>query len=303
MSSQRLPPLSALRVFEAAARYESFNRAAEALHVTPSAVSHQVRSLEEFLGVALFHRLNRQVTLTAEGRAYLPPIRDALEQIHVATEQIRGRVATHVLALSVAPAFASGWLMPRLAKFQLAHPELEVRLISSVEVADLARSDVDVGIRTGSGDWPGLASHRLIAEELVPVCSPALVEQGLRTLEDLRRFPRLHELPRLGHWRSWLNAVGLRDLDAEAGPKFQGATMVVEAAAAGLGVALANRALVEEQLRSGRLVVPFDIELPGANAYYLVYLEDRAGEPKIAAFSEWIVAEAAAGGAGGEDLA
>ena len=240
---KHFPPLKALRVFEAAARSESFNLAGEALNVTPSAVSHQVKALEDFLGIKLFQRRNRQVILTPEGRAYLTPIRDALEQIRIATEQIRCTEAAGSITLSVAPSFATGWLMPRLAQFQLSYPEIEVRLISSIELADFSDADLDAAIRTGRGSWPGLRSHRLIAEELVPVCSADFVrgEEGLRSPEDLRHATLLHEIPRLGLWRSWLAAVGIVDVDAERGPKFQGASMAVEAAVAGLGVALANR--------------------------------------------------------------
>lgn len=288
---QRLPPLKALRAFEAAARFESFNRAAEALNVTPSAVSHQVRALEEAIGVRLFKRLNRQVALTPQGRAYLPPIRDAFEQIRIATEQLRPRDEVEAITLSAAPSFAMAWLVPRLPQFQLAHPDIEVRLISAIELEDFTRPDVDVGIRSGRGRWPGLRSHRLMAEELVPVCSPELVEsgQGLHEPADLAEATLLHELPRLGQWRSWLAAVGVQNVDAERGPKFQGASMTAEAAIAGLGVALANRPMVEAPLNDGRLVVPFDIRLPSESAYYLVYPEERAGDTTVEAFRTWIL--------------
>jgi len=289
---RRLPPLNAVRVFEAAARHQSFNRAAEELHVTPSAVSHQMRVLEEYLGVALFRRRTRRVELTPEGRTYLPAVRDALEQLRLATEQVARRGEAGPLTISAAPAFAVGWLMPRLAEFQLAHPDIEVRLTTSVELVDFDRSDVDVGIRTGDGDWPGLRSHRLMAEELVPVCSPALAEgpNGIRRLDDLRHATLLHQLPRLGDWRSWLSAVGVDGVDPDRGPKFQNAAMTVEAAAAGLGVALASRHLVEDQLRSGRLVAPLDVAPPHAHScYYLVYPPERADSPKIAAFRDWVL--------------
>ena len=273
----RLPPLKAVRVFEAAARFQSFNSAADALSVTPSAVSHQVKSLEEYLGIKLFKRLNRKVVLTPEGRAYLTPIRDALEQIRVATERIRCTEAAGAITLSVAPSFATGWLTPRLPQLQLDHPEIEVRLISAIELVDFADSDLDAAIRSGRGLWQGLRSHRLLAEELIPICKPDLAqgELRLRCLEDLRHATLLHEIPRLGLWRSWLTAVGVVDVDAERGPKFQGAAMAVEAAVAGLGVAIANRPLVEAHLRDGRLVIPFDIELPSDSAYYLVYPQEN----------------------------
>ena len=197
---QRLPPLKALIAFEAAARFESFNRAAQALNVTPSAISHQVRALEEAVGVQLFERLNRQVTLSPQGRAYLPPIRDAFEQIRIATDQLRPRDEVAAITMSVAPSFAVGWLMARLPQFQLAYPDIEVRLISSIELEDFSRPDMDVAIRTGRGQWPGLHSHRLMAEALVPVCSPGLAQsgKGLRCPRDLANTQLIHELPRLG---------------------------------------------------------------------------------------------------------
>jgi LysR family glycine cleavage system transcriptional activator len=290
-----LPPLNALRAFEAAARFESFNRAAEDLHVTPSAVSHQIKGLEEFLGVVLFRRLTRQVKLTPEGRIYLAAVRDALEQIRIATERIGRHQRTGPLTISAAPAFAAGWLMPRLNAFQLEHPEIEVRLNAAVELVDFARSDVDVGIRTGKGQWTGLQVHRLMSEALVPVCSPRLLQGpgALKLPEDLPRATLLHELPRIGQWRTWLCAVDLCDIDPERGPKFQNAAMAVEAAVAGLGIAIADRRLVAGHLEEGRLVMPFDVDLPSEYAFYLVYPKERATHPKIAAFRDWLLAQVA----------
>ncbi len=294
----RLPPLNAVRVFEAAARLASFNRAAEELHVTPSAVSHQVRALEEYLGVKLFQRLTRQVQLTTEGRLYLGPVRDALEQIRLATEQIARDRHSGPLTISAAPSFTVGWLMPRLSQFQLAHPDIEVRLNASVEVVDLTRSDVDVGIRSGTGEWPGLRGHRLMAEELVPVCSPALLEgtDAPAKPADLARTTLLHELPRIGQWRTWLSATGVQHPEPDRGPKLQNQALAVDAAAAGMGVALANRRFVESQLQDGRLVIPFETGFVSECVYYLVYPEARAHHHKVAAFRDWLLEAVAAAG-------
>jgi LysR family glycine cleavage system transcriptional activator len=293
---RRLPPLNAVRAFEAAARHLNFNRAAEELHVTPSAVSHQIRGLEEFLGVPLFRREGRQVALTPEAENYLLAVREGLERIAAATERLTAAQAAGVLTLSVAPSFATPWLVPRLAAFQLAHPAIEVRLISALDLVDFTRSDVDAAIRYGLGKWPGLRSHRLFAEELVPVASPALRDGSppLRRPEDLRQATLLHVLWRLGQWRMWLGVAGVSGIDAERGPKFQTTPLALEAAMAGQGVAIADPRLVAENLKSGRLVTLFDVVLPSESAYYFVYPETRADSPAIAAFRDWLLAEVAA---------
>ncbi len=291
---ERLPPLNAVRVFEAAARHQSFAAAAEELNVTPSAVSHAVRTLEEFFGLALFHRAHRQVSLSRAGGAYLPPVQEALQALGRAGAELAQENAANALTLSLSPSFAVGWLMPRLSSFQLLHPEYEVRLTTSIELVDFAATDMDAAVRTGSGNWPGLVAHRLMREEPVPVCSPALLAdpEVLSRPEDLARTPLLHDLPRLGLWQSWLSAAGIDHPDPVAGPKFQTAALTVEAAAGGLGVALSNRSFVEEALRLGRLVIPFDIAIGSQTTHYLVYPEDRAELPRIAAFRDWLLAEA-----------
>lgn len=295
---RRLPPLNAVHTFEAAARHLSFHRAAEELHVTPSAVSHQVRALEEFLGVRLFNRLARQVVLTTEGQIYLPPVRAALDQIHSATERVAAAKDHGPLTMSVSPTFATGWLVPRLSRFQVAHPSIEVRLNlvrSATEPADFSRSDVDLVIRYGNQDNPGLRSIRLIVEELLPVCSPALLDgpTPLRRPQDLRHVTLLHALPRVDQWRQWLTAAGVGGVNAERGPKFHNTPLTLEGAIAGMGVALADRRLVARELKSGRLVAPFDITLPSESAYYLIYPKEREDNPNIAAFRDWLLGEVA----------
>jgi len=298
MKTRRLPPLNSLRTFESAARHASFLRAARELHVTPSAISHQIRALEKFLGVALFRRDGRQVQLTREGENYLQGVREGLTLIAAATGRIASSRAGGVLTLSVAPSFANPWLAPRLAGFQLQHPELEVRLSSSIEVVDFKKSDVDAAVRYGAGRWPGLESHRLFAEELVPVASPKLRvgKKRLRKPADLRGATLLQVMQRLGEWRVWLTAAGVSDIDSVGGPKFHTTPLALEAAIAGHGVAIADRTLVADYLRSGKLIAPFDLVLPREYAYYLVYPQSRANDPNISVFREWLLAEAAAGG-------
>ena len=287
-----LPPLNAVRAFEAAARHLSFNRAAEELHVTPSAISHQISSLEAFLKLQLFHRKTRQVELTSEGQRYLSPLREALDMINTATEQLLSKTQATPLTMSTVPAFTSRWLLPRLPAFQIAHPEIEVRLITTVEMVDFSRSDVDLAIRRGSGTWPGLESHYLMTVKLVPVCSPALIEKKpLRRPEDLRDHTLLHVLPVFGEWRAWLDAAGVTDIDAEQGPKFLDYLLALEAAVAGLGVAILDKHVVTDDLERGRLLIPFDVETITESAYYLVYPQACAGSTKIAAFRDWLLAE------------
>jgi len=290
-----LPPLNSLRAFEAAARHLSFNRAAEELNVTPSAVSHQIRQLEEYLGKRLFDRPTRRVELTPEGRAYLQPVQSALDLIRAATKRVRTDPQTSILTVSVAPSVASGWLVQRLAVFQLRHPDIEVRLTTSTDVVDLSRSrDIDVGIRFGNGEWKGLRSHRLMGVHLVPVCSPSLTrgENALKTPQDLGRVNLLHALPRLGDWRSWLLAAGVSGVNPDRGPKFQDMSLAIDAAVAGLGVAIAERRFVAEHIRAGRLTIPFDISLPESAGYYLVYPASREDDAAIQAFRDWILSEA-----------
>lgn len=294
MPTRRLPPLNTLRSFEAAARHASFLRAAKELNVTASAVSHQIRALERFLGVPLFRRDGRQVQLTREGANYLQGIREGLNLMAVATERIHAPRAGGVLTLSVAPSFARPWLAPRLAGFQFEHPELEVRLTTSLDLVDFAKSDVDVGVRYGAGRWRGLRSHRLFAEELIPVASPGLRvgRKRLRKPADLREATLLHVIPRLGQWRMWLKAAGVTDIDAERGPKFHTTPLALEAAIAGHGVAIADRGLIADHIKSGRLIAPFDIALPTEFAYYLVYPKGRENDPNVVTFREWLLAEA-----------
>jgi LysR family glycine cleavage system transcriptional activator len=297
---QRLPPLNAVRVFEAAARHESFHAAAAELNVTPSAVSHAIKSLEEFFGQMLFRRAHRQVSLSRAGAAYLPAVQEALQALSRAGAALARENSAGALTLSVSPSFAVGWLVPRLSGFQLRHPQYEVRLSAAIELIDFSVADMDAAVRTGSGHWPGLISHRLMTEEPVPVCSPALLTgpEALSRPEDLEHATLLHDLPRLGLWQSWLSAAGVAHPDPVAGPKFQTAAITVEAAAGGLGVALSNRSFVAEALRLGRLAIPFDITVGSQTTHYLVYPEERAEEPRIIAFRDWLLVEAR-----GEDAA
>ncbi len=298
--ARRLPPLNALRAFESAARHLSFTRAAEELNVTQAAISHQVKGLEERLGIALFRRLNRALLLTDAGQAYLPAVHDAFDRIAEATARLTAHDRAGVLTVSVLPSFAAKWLVPRLGGFRHAHPDIDVHIAPSDRLTDFAREDVDLAIRYGKGEWPGLRADRMLTEEIFPVCSPRLLEgpHRLRTPADLRHHTLLHDDMRID-WRLWLLAAGVDGIDASRGPSFTDSSMVIQAAVEGQGVALGRSALAADDLAAGRLVKPFDISLPAAVAYYVVCPEATAGRPKIVAFREWVIAEAGGGPTGG----
>jgi LysR family glycine cleavage system transcriptional activator len=284
--------LNALRAFEAAGRLESFNRAAEELHVTPSAVSHQIRSLEDFLGAKLFVRATRQVRLSEDGRELLSSVQNAFALITSAARRVQRNHDDGTLTLQTSPNFATEWLVPRLIGFQHEHPEIEVRLVTIIG-HDESRMDIeniDLAVWYGNGRWPGVTSERLMSEHLVPVCSPSLVTEtgGLREPADLRHATLIHVLVRIGQWRNWLMAAGLDGVDPNAGPKFQNTPLALEAAAAGMGVAIANRAFVEGLLKDRRLVIPFEVELASQSAYYMLYAEEALKRPSVAAFRAWI---------------
>jgi LysR family transcriptional regulator, glycine cleavage system transcriptional activator len=292
--ARRLPPLTGLKAFEAAARHLSFTRAAEELYVTQTAISHQIKALEERLGVQLFRRMPRGLLLTEEAQRYLPAVRDAFDLIAAATDRLVVVSASGTLTVSVLPSFASKWLVPRLGRFRAACPDIDLRISTSSHLVDFSREDVDVGIRMGPGVYPGLRVDRLFGESLVPVCSPELLggAQPLRRPEDLRHHALLHEDDYAG-WELWLELAGVEGAPVRRGPIFTDGAMVVQAAADGQGVALARRALAAGDLAAGRLVQPFDVSIPHDLAYYLVCPEASAERPKVRRFRDWLLAEAA----------
>ncbi len=307
--SRRLPPLNALRAFEAAARHLSFTRAAAELNVTQAAISHQVKALEERLGVRLFRRLNRALLLSEEGQAYLPPVRDALDTIAAATERLVAHDVSGTLNISVSPSVAAMWLVPRLAGFRKAHPEIDVRISADDRLTDFARDDVDLVIRYGRGHYPGLASMLLMTEDVFPVCSPAILDgpPALRRPADLGGHTLLHDDPigvadaeALADWRMWLLAAGVEGIDSERGPRFSHSNLLLQAAIDGQGVALGRTPLVANEIAGGRLVKPFELSLPASFAYYIVCPEAAAERPKVAAFREWLIEEAGETGGAGE---
>jgi LysR family transcriptional regulator, glycine cleavage system transcriptional activator len=294
--ARALPPLNALRAFEAAARHLSFQRAAAELHVTPAAVSHQVRALEGQLGLTLFARLHRSLALTNAGARYLPALTGAFDALDAATRALRPRARAQRLVLSVVPSFGANWLVPRLGAFRARHPKIDLVVLASSELVDFEREAVDVGIRFGRGGYPRLRTDLLFAEEYFPVASPKLVRgrRALRTPADLRGHTLLHDESHEA-WRAWLDGAGAKGVDPERGVVFSDSSQLVAAAAAGHGVALARKLLAAPHLRAGTLVRPFPGSVPAEFAYYVVCAESRAEEPAIRAFRVWALAAARAG--------
>jgi LysR family glycine cleavage system transcriptional activator len=299
--SGRLPPLGALRAFEAAARRLSFVKAAEELHVTPAAVSHQVKALEEQLGVELFRRLPRGLILTDAGRAMLPELAKGLDHF---ARAVRGAVAGELagrLRVTVMPSFAQLWLLPRLGRFIASYPEVEIVIMGSAEVVDLRRADIDLGIRYGGGRYPGLWAQLLFTEETFPVCAPSLLDgpPPLRRPEDLRHHRLLHDWNLTAGeswlvWANWLAVMGVDELDPAGGLQLSDSVLLMEAAVRGLGVAIGRTSLSGEHLASGRLVRPFALTRKADFAYWAVCPEGSETRPRLRAFVEWLVEEASA---------
>jgi len=297
----RLPPLNALRAFEAAARHLSFNAAAEELNVTPAAISHQIKALEADLGVKLFRRLNRAVRLTDAGQACVPGLRDGFERIAAAVARARQGDSVGLLTVTASPAIASKWLVPRLERFRARHPDIDLRIDASMRMVDFAREDVHVGLRYGTGNYPGLHTELLLRSEMFPVCSPALLtgEHPLRKPADLRHHTLIHDEtatldPKGPDWAMWLRAAGVTDIDTGHGLRFNQVALAMDAAIGGRGVVLARDIFAADDLAAGRLVRPFGKATPVDFSVYVVIPPALVGTPKVKAFRDWLFAEAAA---------
>ncbi len=290
-----VPSLSALAAFEAAARHSSFTRAAEELNLTQGAVSRQVAHLEEVLGVSLFERVKKRVSLTVAGAAYAAEVRDGLSRLAAATVSAMAfRGAAGVLNLAILPTFGTRWLIPRLPRFTEAHPGITINFATKLVPFDFTREPLDAAVHFGDPVWPGARLHRLMGEEIVPVASPALVARfGLSEPADMLKAPLLQQSTRPRAWANWLEEQGLPPQRALMGPRFEQFAMVSQAAVAGLGLAIVPRFLVEEELRSGALVIPVERSLIGREGYYLVYPDEKASLPTVAAFRDWLLAECA----------
>ncbi|TDN69963.1 LysR family transcriptional regulator [Paraburkholderia sp. BL10I2N1] len=295
--------LNALRAFEASARHQSFSAAATELNVTPAAVGQLVRSLEEWLGMSLFHRGSggraRLVPTEAAVRA-LPDIRDGFDRLNVGFARLRERSTVGVLTVTVSPAFAAKWLLPRIDRFQTAWPETDIRLDTNLKLVNFATQGIDIGVRYGAGHWPDLEAEKLMDEEVFPVCSPVFLERhpGIRNPADLDGLTLIDDLSvdrQIGFvtWDAWLDKVGIKLTAARSNLKINSSSAVLQASIDGHGVALARSALARDDVASGRLVRLFpDIERPSELAYYIVYRKECANLPRLVAFREWLREEA-----------
>ncbi len=292
--------LNALRAFEAAARHQSFSAAAAELHVTPAAVGQLVRNLEDWLGAPLFHRSTsgraRLVATEAAERA-LPDVRAGFDRLALGLERLKEASASGVLTVTVSPAFAAKWLLPRMESFQQAWPDTDVRLDTSLKPVDFAAQRVDIGVRYGAGQWPGLQAEKLMDEEVYPVCSPRLLASGTQRLQkasDLASETLIHDLSMDGHagfptWQAWLNEAGAGATAAGRGMKINNSAAVLQAAIEGQGVALARSVMCRDDVASGRLVRLFpEVSFASPLAYYIVYRGDRSTQPRLLAFRDWL---------------
>jgi len=289
---RRLPPLNSLRTFESAARHLSFTKASEELFVTQAAVSHQIKHLEEFLGMALFHRKNRKLTLTAEGADYWPQIRDIFEQLKHATENLQSAGASGSLNVSVTPTFAIEWLIPRLDRFKTLYPDIDVRIAANNDdrEVDFFGEDIDCAIYFAKGRYrKNIYQQRLLDEYLIPLCSPQLLasDNPLTEPADLKNHTLLHETS-TEDWMRWLKKAQVKGIDLSHGTIFSHTVMVLQAAIHGQGVAIGYSVLAQQVIDTGRLVTPFDITIPSINSYDFVCPEGHQNKTKIAVFSDWL---------------
>lgn len=294
----QLPSLSALRTFETAARHLSFTKAAAELDVTQSAVSRQIALMEEYLGILLFQRIKQRLVLTDAGQRYAADIREALALMQNATVNLLAHQGTGgALNITTAPAFGTKWLIPRLSRFTAAHPNVVVNLSTRDLPFDFEREKFDAAFHYGANNWPGVLADPLVGQELVAVCSPKYLERfGMpRNVHDLKEHVLLQQIRRPNKWREWLMAMNAPEINAWAGPRFEHFYMISQAAIAHLGLGLLPRLLVEDELLSGRLVIPLDLPYTSEDAYCFVYPASKRNDPRLEVFRRWLLHESKQG--------
>jgi LysR family glycine cleavage system transcriptional activator len=294
-----MPPLNALRTFVTVARHLSFSKAAHELHVTPAAVTHQIHALERDLGAQLFHRNRKYVTLTRTAEACLPELVQAFEMLKSGVASARATTGRIVLNVSVGPSFASKLLLPRLPEFSEIHPDIDIRVSATEQLADLRGGDTDLAIRFGGGKYKGAHVERLLPESVIPMCSPALAEKGngLRTPDDLRNHKLIHDLSIITpgvqpDWSAWLSRANVTGIDPSYGLRFSLADLAIQAAINGFGVALGRKTLAQDDIKNGRLVTPLDLELPVSYSYFVVIPNSKLKSRPVREFRNWLVTTA-----------
>jgi len=288
MPERKLPSLNGLRAFAAVGKHLNLKSAADALFVTPSALSHQIRGLEQNLDIQLFIRTKQGLKLTSAGAQLLPGIQQALDLLADAVDSLQTITEQKTLTVSMLSTFAMRWFIPRLSRFQQQHPDIEIRISTSIEPVDFKHEDVDCAIRSGHGNWPALHVDKLFSEQLTPVCSPAI---QLKKPEDLHHHTLLHARLRPDDWRIWLNSAGAGELKPAHEQTYETRNFAIQAAIDGLGIAIVDPALVKDELRTGRLIQPFVRSLPSENAYHLVYPLNKPEGLTLTAFRDWLLAE------------
>lgn len=288
--SRRFPPLNSLKCFEATGRLLSFTRAADELNVTQAAVSHQIKVIEQYLGLQLFIRHPRKLVLTEQGKVLLPEVIEAFDKISSAVGALRKEQFNNIISVRLAPSFAAKWLSPRLKYFWLQYPDIDLRLFHAHPAVDFDREDIDIAVTYGRGDWPGLVAEELLSLDFFPVCSPAFMENDkpLTDIDNLRYYTLLHDA-NFECWQDWLALAGVSDIPSNKGTVIDDTNVLIQAAVDGQGVALGSNTFVEDLLEGGRLVRPFDITLQNDSAYYVVCPPGNLNNPAVKAFKDWLL--------------
>lgn len=287
---RRLPPLNSMKCFEAAGRLLSFTDAANELNVTQAAVSHQIKVIEEFLGFPLFTRYPRRIVLTKQGKALLPNVIEAFDKLSIAIESINEDQSSNLVTVRLAPSFAAKWLSPRLKYFWLEYPDINLSLFHAHAPVDFEREEFDLAVTYGKGQWPGVVSEPLLSLDFFPVCSPSFMknDKPLTHIDNLRYYTFLHDA-NYECWTEWLNLAGANNIDANKGMIIDDTNVLIRAAIDGQGVALCSTVFIENHLKSGKLVKPFDITLRNDFAYHVVSTEKKLSNPAVLAFKDWLL--------------
>ncbi|NCF34889.1 MAG: transcriptional regulator GcvA [Gammaproteobacteria bacterium] len=287
---RRLPPLNSLKCFEAAGRLLSFTGAARELNVTQAAISHQIKVIEEYLGVSLFERYPRRLALTEQGKALLPEVIEAFDRVSAAIGMLSKDHYSNIISVRLAPSFAAKWLSPRLKYFWLQYPEIDLCLFHAHAAVDFEREEIDIAVTYGKGAWSGVVADKLLSLDFFPVCSPAFLrnDKPLTSIDNLHYYTLLHDA-NYECWRDWLKLAGLNDIQADKGTIIDDTNVLIQAALDGQGIALGSTTFVEDHLESGRLVRPFDVILENEFSYYVVCPESHLKNPAVLAFKEWLL--------------